>query len=182
MNPVAVAKFFHIICKAIFMSLFGAGQTKGGLLGPISNYFGIVETNGRGILHLHCLVWLKGVSHLAMLRMQLQSNDEFRQKLLLFLEHIIKYLASQNPHFQTLDQACPNANNPIITLEFADLLRSNNEAVARKIQMHLPSHNPTCYKYNTRESKVCRFDFLRPSLPNLKIDINGTIRLKRDNV
>ncbi len=98
MNPVAVAKLFHIICDAIFMSLFGVGQTKGGLLGPISNYFGTVETNSCGMLQLHCLVWLKGVSHLATLRTQLQSNDEFRQKLLSFLEHIIKCSASQNPH------------------------------------------------------------------------------------
>ncbi len=76
MNPIAVAKFFHIICDAIFMSLFGAGQTEGGLLGSISNYFSTVKANGRGMLHLHYLIWLKGVSHLATLRTQLQSNDE----------------------------------------------------------------------------------------------------------
>ncbi len=87
------------------MSLFGAGQTKRELLWPISNYFDTVETNSHGMLHLHCLMWLKGVLHLAILWMQLQSNDKFRPKLLSFLEHIIKYSASQNPHFQTLDQA-----------------------------------------------------------------------------
>ena len=48
--------------------------------------------------------------------------------------------------------------------------------------MHLPSHNPTCYKYNTRKSKVCKLDFLRPTMPNLEIDSNGTIRLRQDNV
>ncbi len=48
--------------------------------------------------------------------------------------------------------------------------------------MHLRSHNLTCYKYNTRKSKLCRFDFPQPSLPNLENKINGTIRLKRDNV
>ncbi len=99
MNLIAIAKFFYIIYNAIFISLFGAGQTKRGLLVPISNYyFGNVEMNGRRILHLHCLVWLKGVSHLAMLRTQLQNNDKFRQKLLSFLEYIIKCSASQNPH------------------------------------------------------------------------------------
>ncbi len=56
------------------MSLFGAGQTAGGLFGPILNYFATVETNGCGILHLHRLVWLRGVSHLATLRSQIQSN------------------------------------------------------------------------------------------------------------
>ncbi len=98
MNLVAVTKFFHIICDAIFMSLFGAGQIAGGLFGPISNYFATVETNSRGILHLHCLVWLRGVSHLATLRSQIQSNVEFRQRLFSFLEHIIKCSASENPH------------------------------------------------------------------------------------
>ncbi len=159
MNPVVVAKFFHIICDAIFMSLFGASQTAGGLFGLISNYFATVETNGCGMLHLYCLVWLRGVSHLATLRSQIQSNVEFRQRLLLFLEHLIKCSAFENPHTQTLDQVGPDANDPMTTPQFADLLRSDSEAVAQKVQMHSPSHNPTCYKYNTRDSRVCRFDF-----------------------
>ena len=56
MNPVAVAKFFHIIYDTIFISLFGVGQKKRGFLRPILNYFGTVETNGCGILYLHYLV------------------------------------------------------------------------------------------------------------------------------
>lgn len=56
MNSVTVAKFFHIICDAIFMSLFSASQTEGGLLGLISNYFSNVKTNACRMLHLHCLV------------------------------------------------------------------------------------------------------------------------------
>ncbi len=70
-NPVGVTKFFHIICEAIFMSLFGAGQTKRRLLRSISNYFGIIEINSYGMLHLYYLVWLKGVSYLATLQTQL---------------------------------------------------------------------------------------------------------------
>ena len=141
------------------MSLFDAGQKKEGLLGPILNYFSTVETNNRGMLHLHCLVWLKGVLHLVILQMQLQSNDEFHKKLFSFLEHIIKWSVSQNPYLQTLDQACPNNNDSITTSQFANLLRSDSKAIAQKVQMHLPSHNLTCYKYNTRKSNVCRFDF-----------------------
>ncbi len=122
------------------------------------------------------------MSHLATLRTQVQSNNEFCQKLLSFLEHIIKCSASQNPYLQTLDQACPNANDPITIPKFGDLLKSDSKAVAQKVQMHSPSHNSTCYKYNIRKSKVCRFDFSRPSLPKSEIDINETIWLKRDNV
>ena len=60
MNPVAVAQFFEATCSAIFENLLHHGSTNSGLLGPVSTYFGTVETNGRGILHLHCLVWLDG--------------------------------------------------------------------------------------------------------------------------
>lgn len=182
MNPAAVARFFHIICDAVFMSLLAAGHLEGGLLGPISNYFATVETNGRDMLHLHCLIWLRGVSHLATLRSQIQDNDEFRQTLLSFLEHVIKCSACQDPHPETLHHACPDANDSITISQFACQLRSDSEAVAQKVQMRLPSHNPTCYKYNTRDSKVCQFDFPRPILSRLQIDPNGTIKLRRDNV
>ncbi len=182
MNPVAVAKFFQIICDAIFMSLFGAGQIAGGLFGPISNYFATVETNSHWMLHLHYLVWLRSVLHLATLRSQIQSNAEFRQRLLSFLKHIIKCSASENPHTKSLDQVGPDANDLMTMPQFADLLRSDNEAVAPKVQMYLPFYNPIYYKYNTRNSRVCRFDFPRPTMAESEIDLNGTIRLKRDNV
>ena len=76
------------------MSLFSASQIERGLLGSISNYFGTVETNDYGIIHLHYLVWLKDVLRLAMLQMQFQSNDELSQNLFSFLKCIIKYSAS----------------------------------------------------------------------------------------
>lgn len=56
MNSIAVAKFIHIIYDTIFISLFGTSQIEGGLLGPISNYFGIVEINRHRILYLHYLI------------------------------------------------------------------------------------------------------------------------------
>ena len=98
------------------------------------------------------------------------------------MEHIIKYLACENLHTETLDRIYPNANKSITTSQFADLLRVDNEAVARKVQMYLPSHNPTCYKYNTCKSKVCRFYFPQFTMPNSEIDSNRTIWLRRDNV
>ena len=62
MNPVAVVTFFHKTCRGIFNHLLRARSSNGGLFGPVLAYFGTVETNSRGMLHLHCLVWLKGMS------------------------------------------------------------------------------------------------------------------------
>ncbi len=45
MNPIAVARFFEAICCGIFEHLLATGSKDRGLLGPISTYFGTVETN-----------------------------------------------------------------------------------------------------------------------------------------
>jgi hypothetical protein len=56
-DPMAVARFFHTTCKAILDGLLGSKPGETGILSDISNYFGVVESNGRGMLHLHALVW-----------------------------------------------------------------------------------------------------------------------------
>lgn len=40
----------------------------------VSTYFGTVETNGRGMLHLHCLVWLRGAYPMSELRQKMCSD------------------------------------------------------------------------------------------------------------
>ena len=55
-NPVAVAQFFHHTCKGIFDGLLGSNTGRIGILGQVRNHFGVVETNGCGMLHLHALV------------------------------------------------------------------------------------------------------------------------------
>jgi hypothetical protein len=54
-----VAQFFHHFASGVFDVLLAAGKDKTGILGDVSNYFGVAETNGRG-MHLHTLVWLAG--------------------------------------------------------------------------------------------------------------------------
>ena len=57
--------FFRFIIETTLKSLFGIDATKYrvssemGLLGVLSAYFGVVEAQGRGCLHVHMLLWLK---------------------------------------------------------------------------------------------------------------------------
>ena len=60
-----------------------------GVLGPIKAYFGTVENQGRGSLHLHILMWLDHDMTPSQLKESVQ-NVEFRQGLLDYLEDIIK--------------------------------------------------------------------------------------------
>ena len=54
-DPVAAARFFHFVICKFLEDLLGKG-----VLGEVDEYFGTVETQGRGSLHLHLLVWILG--------------------------------------------------------------------------------------------------------------------------
>ena len=83
-HPVATAKFFHLLITNILNTMI-----IGGVLGPIKAYFGTVESQGRGSLHLHLLVWLDHDMKPADLKEKIQNAD-FREKLKAYLEDIIK--------------------------------------------------------------------------------------------
>jgi Helitron helicase-like domain at N-terminus len=83
-HPVAAAKFFHLLITNILETMVA-----GGVLGPTKAYFGTVESQGRGSLHLHLLIWLDHNMKPADLKLKIQNSD-FREKLKAYLEDIIK--------------------------------------------------------------------------------------------
>ncbi|CAF3882860.1 unnamed protein product [Adineta steineri] len=83
-HPVATAKFFHLLITNIVETIIVDG-----VLGPIKAYFGTVESQGRGSLHLHLLIWLDHDMKPADMKEQVQ-NSTFREKLKAYLEDIIK--------------------------------------------------------------------------------------------
>lgn len=56
-DPFAAARFFHFMIQTIIETLFGVHVTphqvsqRQGILGFVSGYFGVVESQGRGSLH-----------------------------------------------------------------------------------------------------------------------------------
>lgn len=97
-DPYASAKYFHTLIAALLKHLFGvsvqghAVHSEIGVLGEVAAYFGTVETQGRGSLHLHMLVWLKNTPSSTELQSLLRS-DAFRQKVAAFIKrHIRGYL------------------------------------------------------------------------------------------
>ena len=85
-DPYAAAMFFHFIIHTILRTLFGVEVTiyqvksSQGVLGPIASYFGTVESQGRGSLHLHMLVWLKNAPPSHKINALLKTED-FREKV-----------------------------------------------------------------------------------------------------
>ncbi|CAF0766459.1 unnamed protein product [Adineta steineri] len=83
-HPVATARFFYVLISSILKCL-----VEKGVLGPIKAYFGTVENQGRGSLHLHILLWLDHDLTPSQLKESVR-NEEFRNGLLSYLEDIIK--------------------------------------------------------------------------------------------
>ncbi|CAF3589559.1 unnamed protein product [Rotaria socialis] len=83
-HPVATAKFVHLLISNILDTMI-----VGGVLGPIKAYFGTVENQGRGSLHLHILIWLDHDMKPSDMKEKIQ-NANFREKLKAYLEDIIK--------------------------------------------------------------------------------------------
>ena len=82
-HPVATAKFFHCLIKSI-LKCFVID-----VLGPTKAYFGTVENQGRGSLHLQLLIWLNHEFTPMQSKENIQ-NQAFRENLLKYLEDIIK--------------------------------------------------------------------------------------------
>ena len=59
MNPVLQAEFFDIMMTTVLNVLFGfKAMPKVGILGEVASHYFVVESQGKGTLHAHGLVWL----------------------------------------------------------------------------------------------------------------------------
>ncbi|CAF1369308.1 unnamed protein product [Adineta steineri] len=83
-HPVSTAKFFHRLVTTVIETMI-SGE---GVLGPVKAYYGTVESQGRGSLHLHMLIWLDHKYTPAQLRENIK-DEQFRNNLRDYLEDII---------------------------------------------------------------------------------------------
>ena len=90
LDAYAAAKFFHFLIKTLQETVFGVRVTNHrvystpGIFGKVSAYFGVVESQGRGSLHLHVLVWQKNAPSMDDMETFLK-DAEFRQRVKYFI-------------------------------------------------------------------------------------------------
>jgi hypothetical protein len=86
-DPVGSAIFFHREISMFFEHYVQTGQDS--VFGRISQYFGAVETNERGALHVHRLLWLQGNMSLSSILKDVVKEDQEA-----YQEAIIQYVDS----------------------------------------------------------------------------------------
>lgn len=89
-HPASAAVFFDTMINAFIKHILRYGRDEAGVFGTCQAYFGTVEAQGRGTLHCHMLIWLKGNLNPQALRDRMERDDLFKQTLFTWLESIIK--------------------------------------------------------------------------------------------
>jgi hypothetical protein len=174
-NPAPLAQFFHVIVKTVLGSLFGGSKTDG-IFGPLSAYYGMVEAQNRGTLHIHLLLWIKGAPHPDTLYDKLVTDTTFQTKLFTYLETIIKPdLTNYTQDFPSLPIAVsipPVSMQPLLNLnsfQTPSQLASFLTKAIPEYQTH--KHAASCFK-NPRTKGKCRYR--KPSPLNEQTHFNAT--------
>ena len=90
-NPVAAARFFHMMVQSFIKHVLGFGTKHPGYFGQTEGYYGTVEQQGRLTLHLHMLLWLKCALSPQEIRDRIMDPEsDFQKSIVEYLESVHK--------------------------------------------------------------------------------------------
>lgn len=189
MNPYAAAKFFNFIITALLETLMNIKITRDkvrrgmGILGEVEAYFGVVEAQGRGTLHLHMIIWLRHAPTSNEMN-QLLKDSEFREKLKTYVKtHIRAHLDGFTaegikaiPKERELAYSRPP--NPLSETYDADA-NERERAMVRSQQVHTCTKR-TCLRIDAKTQKhVCKRRAPFPLSEDDVVKANGQVLPRR---
>ena len=187
-DPFASAFFFNFIIQTTLETLMGIHsssrqiQSRKGIFGYVNGYFGVVEAQGRGSLHVHFLIWLKNAPNADEMT-QLLSQAEFRERITTFIEHNIRtHLDGFDEHYVKETERekhisfsrPPNPRNPNWNDETIDIERK----LARTYQVHV-CKTSTCLQRNRDGRLVCKRRAPWPLIEKTIVHADGTLDYRR---
>ncbi|KAF5320357.1 hypothetical protein D9611_011328 [Ephemerocybe angulata] len=199
-HPVACAQFFDIMMKSFIRILLRHGRKGGpGIFGYCDAYYGTVETQGRGTLHCHMLIWLKGHLPPETLAATLKSSSEYGAALIKWIDSIMysgfigsktilndlpcegdgEERAARDPHpASKLEPQVVNYEKKAFTLEMNDHV----DELLTRFNWH--KHTGSCWKYlkpgDPRIPENCRFGMDGVTSNTTTVDqTEGTIAIRR---
>ncbi|XP_044718720.1 PIF1-like helicase domain-containing protein [Hirsutella rhossiliensis] len=183
-DPMSAAVFFHREMKLFFDHYVKVGEES--VFGRIGKYYGAVETNERGALHVHGLLWLHGNAHLSSMLADIHGEDQAANR-----ERIIRYVDSV--FSEDLDQEgfCAVQAERSVTSDISSLLDNTEQFSAAfdqeanfcagATQVH--THSPTCVKYSlgkgARKGNLCRFKSPWRLVDKTAITADGVLQIRR---
>ena len=192
MDPVSSAIFFHREVSLFFEQYVRAGQES--VFGRVSHYYATVETNDRGSLHLHGLLWLHGNIALPSLINDIANpeEDEYRNQVIRYLDSIFHECLDEDAGKAIRRNRKPihpvdDMMNSTKTLSTAFETESNY--IAYCCQVH--SHTYTCIKYSLNALKdhdsdtyrrtACRFKAPWKIVKETIVKEDGLVSIRRNH-
>ena len=105
-DPLSSVLFFHREMSMFFQHYVKAG--KDSVFGRVSQYYGAVETNERGALHLHGLLWLQGNMHLSSILTDARREDQaaYRQRVIEYVDSVFTEVRLSSNSVAVLVDTC----------------------------------------------------------------------------
>ncbi|PVH90314.1 hypothetical protein DM02DRAFT_496337, partial [Periconia macrospinosa] len=148
-DPLSSALFFHREISMFFKHYVRIGESS--VFGRISQYFGAVETNERGALHLHGLLWLHGNMCLSSFLEDVEDEGSraYRDRILQYVDSVFTEDLDEEASYAV--QAERTITSDISSMlqnreQFSAAFDEEANFCAGATQVH--THSPTCVKYS----------------------------------
>ncbi|KAL8367267.1 hypothetical protein RB599_010317, partial [Gaeumannomyces hyphopodioides] len=183
-DPLSSAMFFHREISMFFKHYVKTGEDS--VFGRINQYFGAVETNERGALHVHGLLWLQGNMHLSSVLKDVQEKGQeaYRDQVIQYVDSV--FTEDLDQEASSAVQAERSATSDISSLlqnrhQFAAAFDEEANFCAGATQIH--THSPTCVKYSIgRKGKnrdLCRFKAPWRLVEKTTFTEDGVLQIRR---
>ena len=192
-NPVAGAEFFHLMVDQFTNVFLGfERECKRGVFGRVKHYYGVIEAQNRGSLHLHILIWLEGALSPLEIQKKATVDADFKLRFFRWLETSFKLDLPPNTteadgtrleQKQCLLGRPPHPDDPNFDVIWPQYLRNVLDVCG---QVH--EHKQTCFKHiphslrsldKEQQDKLCRFNYPVDSVFETFMDENGKVHQKR---
>ncbi|KAI8649770.1 ATP-dependent DNA helicase [Fusarium keratoplasticum] len=192
MDPVSSAIFFHREVSLFFEKYVRTGQES--VFGKISHYYATVETNERGSLHLHGLLWLAGNMQLLSLidDMADPAEAEYRTRVVQYIDSVFHECLDENAGNAVRQERKPiHPDEGMMNSTEALTAAFENEAnyIAYCCQVH--SHTYTCFKYSLKglaeqgadkhRRTACRFKAPWKIVEETGFSEEGLLKIRRNH-
>ncbi|KAL6406058.1 hypothetical protein AUP68_10619 [Ilyonectria robusta] len=192
-DPLSSTLFFFREISLFFEHYVRVGRPS--VYGNVSHYYATVETNDRGALHLHGLLWLDGNLALSdLVRDMADPNEgEYRSKVKSFVDDI--FTETLNEALAKEAAECGKKTTvvePELMHDAEWLSRAferDANFIASRCQVH--HHSATCVKYSIKEvlkaglakcrTQLCRFRAPWRLVPETGFTDDGLLEVKRDH-
>jgi hypothetical protein len=192
-DPLSSTIFFFREISLFFEHYVRVGRPS--IYGNVSHYYATIETNDRGALHLHGLLWLDGNLELANLVRDMANPDEgeYRSKVKSFVDDV--FTATLN---EALAKEATESGKKTTAVEpelihdaewLSGELEREANFVASRCQVH--HHTATCVKYSIKDvlkagvdkarAQLCRFRAPWRIVAETGFTDDGLLEVKRDH-